>query len=140
MTTEKLYIKGTTNLLKSLDLGIRGSLIIVSSEGNKEFLNYILKAMKLEKIENIIFIMLPDILRPITEIPIPLKGAIEKSSALIHIVNRVAEENFTFNRPLQDLCISKKCKYIYIYDAKLQYLKEGIAADYNAVEKIVGTT
>jgi hypothetical protein len=41
MTTEELYIKGTKNLLKSLDLGIRGSLIIVSSEGNKEFLNYI---------------------------------------------------------------------------------------------------
>jgi len=132
---QTLYLEGAKNLISSLELNTGDSLIILSNEGSKDFSNYILKGAKQEKIDNIIHIVLPDIYRPVTKIPTSLAGAIEKTKGLIYIVNRLPEENFTFNRPLQELCVRNKCKYVYIYDSKIQYLKEGIAADYADVYK-----
>jgi len=132
---QKSYLEGARNLIKSLELDVKDSLIILSNEGSKDFSNYILEGAKQEKIKNVIYMILPDIFRPVTKIPSSLAGAVEKAKGLIHIVNRVAEENFNFNRPLQALCIKNKCKYIYIYDPKVQYLKEGILADYSKVQK-----
>jgi len=132
---EKYYLEGAINLIYSLELEAGDGLMILSNEGSKDFSNYILKGAKQEKIDNIIHIVLPDIYRPVTKIPSLLMGAIEKTKGLIHIVNRLPEENFTFNRPLQELCVKNKCKYIYIYDPKMKYLKEGIAADYAEVYK-----
>lgn len=129
------YSKGAENLIKSLELNAGDGLVILSSESGKEFSNYVLKGAKHEKVDNIVYIVLPDVYRPVTKIPSSLAGAIERAKGLIHIVNRVPEENFTFNRPLQDLCVKNKCKYVYVYDPKIQYLKEGIAADYAEVYK-----
>ena len=126
---EKYYLEGSRNLINSLELEAGDGLIIMSNEGSKDFSNYILKGAKQEEIDNIIHIVLPDIYRPVTKIPTSLAGAIEKTKGLIYIVNRLPEENFTFIRPLQDLCVKNKCKYVYIYDPKIQYLREGIAAD-----------
>jgi len=131
----KLYLEGAGNLINSLELNAGDSLIILSSESSKDFSNYILKGAKQEKIDNIVYIVLPDIYRPVIKIPSSLAGAIERAKGLIHIVNRMPEENFTFNRPLEDLCVEYKCKYVYIYDPKIQYLKEGILADYTEVYK-----
>jgi len=132
---QKLYLEGAKNLINSLKLDAGDNLIILSNEGSKDFSNYILKGAKQENIDNIIYIVLPDIFRPVTKIPSSLVAAIEKAKGLIYIVNRLNEENFTFNRPLQELCVKNKCKYVYIYDPKIQYLKEGIAADYAEVYK-----
>jgi len=133
------YIRGARNLIKSLDLMNERSLIILSSEDNKEFSNYILEAAKQEEINNVVYIIIPKIFRPITKIPALLVNAIKKARALIIITNRLAEESFAFYRPLETLCIDNKCKYIYIFDGKMQYLKEGIAADYMEVYKKVNS-
>jgi len=130
---QKLYLEGAKNLINSLKLDAGDNLIILSNEGSKDFSNYILKGAKQEKIDNVIHIVIPDIYRPVTKIPSSLTSAIEKAKGLIYIVNRLPEENFTFNRPLQEVSVKNKCKYVYIYDPKIQYLKEGIAAEYASV-------
>jgi len=132
---QTLYLEGAINLINSLELNNEDNLIILSNEGSKDFSDYILKGTKQKQIDNIIHVVLPDNYRPVTKIPSSLVGAVEKSKGLIYIVNRLPEENFTFSRPLQELCVKNKCKYIYIYDPKLQYLKEGIAANYADVYK-----
>jgi len=130
---DTLYLDGAKNLINSLELTTEDNLIILSNEGSKDFTGYILEGAKQKKIDNVIHVVLPDSYRPVTKIPNSLAGAIEKAKGLIYMVNRLPEENFTFNRPLQNLCVKNKCKYVYIYDPKLQYLKEGIAADYKEV-------
>jgi len=132
---QNAYLKGARNLIKSLELNTGESFIVLSSEGSKEFSSYILEGAKQEEVKEVVYIVLPDIFRPVTKIPSPLIGAITEAKGLIHIVNRLPEENYTFNHPLQDLCIENKCKYIYIYDPKIQYLKEGIGADYEVVHE-----
>ena len=130
---QKSYSEGAGNLIDSLELNVGDNLIILSSEGSKDFSNHVLKGAKQRGIDNITYVVLPDICRPVTKIPSSLTGAIEKAKGVIHIVDRVPEENFTFNRPLQHLCEENKCRYIYIYDPRVEYLKEGIAADYAEV-------
>ena len=74
-----LYIRGARNLIKSLDLKNERSLIVLSNEDNKEFSNYVLEAAKQEEINNVVYIVIPEIFRPITKIPALLINAIKKA-------------------------------------------------------------
>jgi len=129
------YIEGAKNLIGSLALKKNDNLIILSDDENKEFSDYLIKAAKNEKINNVTYIIIPKIFRPVTNISDALHDIIKPVEALIHVTRRIPEENFLFNRPLKSLCNKYKCKYIYIYDPKIKYLKEGILANYSAVEK-----
>lgn len=138
MITEKvnnIYLKGAINLINSLELRCEDGLIIMSNENNQKYCSYILEAAKSKKMENIFYIVIPEIYRPITHLSEISSNAIKNSKGLIYISTREVEEDFTFNRPLQDLCIENKVRYVYTWDAKLRYLKEGIAGDYNLVDK-----
>jgi len=132
---QNTYLKGAGNLLNSLDLKCEDELIIMSSENNQEFCSYLLDAAKSKNMKNIIFVVIPDSYRPIDYLPEILLNTIKNVKGLIYISTRKVEEDFTFNRPIQDWCIKNKVKYAYTWDAKLNYLKEGIAADYQTVDK-----
>ena len=129
------YYKGAKNLLESLNLKSNDGLIIMSSEDNLKFSSIIIEVAKYKGFKNILYILIPDILRPISKIPEVLYNVINNSKALIVNINRLSEETFTFIRPLSDLCNKKKVKHLLSYEPKLKYLKEGIAADYMAIEK-----
>ena len=132
---QNIYLKGANHLIDSLNLKCEDGLIIVSSENNQKFCNYLFNATKSKNMKNIIFIVIPDSYRPINYLPKILSDAITNSKGLVYVSTRKIEEDFTFNRPLQDLCIKNKVRYAYTWDAKLRYLKEGIAADYQTVDK-----
>jgi len=132
---QESYLRGAQNLIESLKINLKDGLIILNNEDSKNFTRYILEAAKNNEYDNVINIVLPNSFRPVTKIPNLLSRTIEccKPKAMIYIINRLPEENFTFNRPLQSLCIQNKCKYVFIYDPKIQYLKQGIIADYKVV-------
>ena len=129
------YVEGARNLIRTLELDSKGALIVICDEENKDFSDYIFLGAKNENIDEILYVVIPKIYRPLNKVPVPLYKAIEKSKGLIHITKRIPEENFLFNRPLKAFCNQNKCRYIYIYDPKVEYLKEGILANYQAVEK-----
>ena len=87
------------------------------------------------KIENLNYILTPEVMRPMHELPKILEETIGKAKAMVHIFNRSAEEEFKYVRPIQKLVNDKKVRYLSIYDAKTKYLKEGIAADYMVVHQ-----
>lgn len=129
------YFGGAKKLLGAFELGEQGRLVILSDENNKDFLGFVLEAAKELGIIDVINVIIPETLRPLTKVPSALAAAIENSDALLQIVTRIPEENFKFNRPILNLCKEAGSRYLYIYDPKVQYLKEGIAADYVEVDK-----
>mgnify|MGYP006294683687 CR=1 FL=1 len=129
------YLQGAANLIKSLGLNKDDGLIIMSNEDNQQYCSYILDAAKELGIKNNIYIVIPENYRPIESLPGILLDTIKDAKGLIFVSTRKVEEDFTFNRPIQDWCIEYQVKYAYTWDAKLNYLKEGIAADYQAVDK-----
>jgi len=138
VTIEKendMYFKGAINLVKSLELKCEDGLIIMSNENNQKYSRHILDAAKSIKMKNILFVVIPENYRPMNYLPEILLNAIKYAKGLIYVSTRKVEEDFTFNRPLQELCIKNEVKYAYTWDAKLNYLKEGIAADYETVDK-----
>lgn len=130
-----IYFKGAINLIKSLELRCEDGLIIMSNQNNQKYSKHILNAARREKMENIIYLVIPEDFRPINYLPEILLNTIKSAKGLIYISTRKVEEDFTFNRPIQDWCIKNKVKYAYTWDANLNYLKEGIAADYQVVDK-----
>ena len=132
---DNLYIKGAINLIKSLELRCEDGLIIMSNENNQNYCKYILDAAKNIEMKNTVYIVIPEDYRPINYLPEILLNTIKNAKGLIYISTRKVEEDFTFNRPIQDWCIKNKVKYAYTWDAKLSYLKEGVAADYQTVYK-----
>ncbi len=132
---EDLYRQGAANLIKSLELKKNDGLIIMSNENNQQYCSYILDAAKELGIKNNIYIVIPENYRPIDSLPEILLDTIKDAQGLIFVSTRKVEEDFTFNRPIQDWCIENQVKYAYTWDAKLNYLKEGIAADYQEVDK-----
>ena len=132
---KNIYFKGAINLIRSLELRCEDGLIIMSNESNQKYCRYILDVAKSIEMKNIVYIVIPEDYRPINYLPEILLNTIKNAKGLIFISTRKVEEDFTFNRPIQDWCIKNKVKYAYTWDAKLNYLKEGIAADYQTVDK-----
>jgi len=130
---EKKYVAGALNLLETLDLSEESRVLVISSESKTEMALYILEALKEKEIKDVLYTVLPKIFRPITALPTPLKGAAMNSDAVVYLVNRISEENFTFNRPLQQVCVENRTKYVYLYDPKDEYFIQGIAANNQAV-------
>lgn len=128
-------LDGAKKLVGAFELNTQGKLIILSDKNNADFLDYVLQAAKELGIADVTSVVIPEIFRPLTKIPSTLESAIENSDALLQIVSRIPEENFNFNRPILNLCKEVGSRYLYIYDPKIQYLREGIAADYKIVEK-----
>jgi len=129
------YLKGAINLIKSLELKHEDGLIIMSNENNQKYSRHMLDAAKSLEMKNIVYIIIPEDYRPMNYLPKILLNVIKNAKGLIFISTRKIEEDFTFNRPIQDWCVKNKVKYAYTWDAKLNYLKEGIAADYQIVDK-----
>ena len=127
------YQVGAKKLLDSLGINKKDPLTVLNTAETIEFTNQILIAAKEQGYTNVINVVIPAPYRPVTEISPLLKNVIQNSKAVVYSVDRRNEENFTFNRPLQQLCQDSKCKYVYIYDPSLDYLKDGMAADYEAV-------
>ncbi len=134
---DKKCLSGATKMINSIKLSIDDGLIILNSEGKEEkkISEYLITTAKINDLKNVIEIVLPNIIRPIITIPPLLINAVKCSKGLVHVVNRLPEEEYTFNQPLQNICVENKCKYIYIYDGKVRYLKEGIDADYKIVHQ-----
>jgi leucyl aminopeptidase (aminopeptidase T) len=132
---DNLYVQGAMNLIKSLELDNNDGLIVMSNENNQDYCSYILDAARELGIKNNIYIIIPESCRPMEYLPEILLETIKDAQGLIFISTRKVEEDFTFNRPIQDWCIKNQVKYAYTWDAKPNYLKEGIAADYQAVDK-----
>jgi len=68
-------------------------------------------------------------------VPSLLIDIIKKSDAFLHITDRIASEDYAFFRSLRRHCIQNKVPFIFLYDTKLNYLVEGINADYKIVDK-----
>jgi len=129
------YIKGAANLLDTFELKSNDGLIIMSSENNLKYSNIFSEAAKYKGFKNILFILLPDVLRPITKIPDILYNVLDNSKAMIVNVDRYYEEVFTFIRPLSDLCRKKKVRHVIAWEPNVKYLKEGLAADNMVLKK-----
>ena len=136
MNNESTYIEGAKKLLGSVKGNFKDEIILLSTESMKEVCQYIFKAAKeLGISDNLVYILVPDELRPFRNIPDTLKKAITGATALVHIMDRMVEEDYVFNRPLRPICKENRCKYLFAYDCKLKYLGEGINADYDVVER-----
>jgi leucyl aminopeptidase (aminopeptidase T) len=129
------YVEGAITLLNSLEQARKEGLTILYTQSAVDFAHYVAVAADELGFSNILNVMIPDAHRPITQIPALLERVVENSKGLVYLVDRRSEENFTFNRPLQDLCVRNKCRYIYVYDPKSDYLEQGIAADYEEVAR-----
>lgn len=130
------YIEGAKKLLASVRGNFKDEIIILSTESMAEICQYVFKAAKeLGISDNLIYILFPDTLRPFKNVPNTLKKAITSATALIHIMDRMIEEDYVFNRPLRPICAENRCKYLFAYDCKLSYLSDGINADYDVVER-----
>ena len=57
----------------------------MSSENNQEFCSYLLNAAKYKGMKNIIFVVIPDICRPIDHLPEILLNIIKNAKGLIYI-------------------------------------------------------
>ncbi len=132
-SNRKEYINGAVNLLDTLDLNINSKVLVLASESMNIMAGFLLEALQKKEINNVTYSILPEIFRPITKVPDPLIGSVKNSDAVIYLVNRISEENFTFNRPLQQICVDNKTKYVYLYDPKEIYFLQGIAANNNSV-------
>jgi len=85
--------------------------------------------------KNVLYVVIPEVFRPVTYLPEVLKNTIKNGKGLIYVLTRMFEEDFSFNRPLMEWCKQNKVKWVYAIDAKVNYLKEGIGADYKVVEE-----
>lgn len=128
------YFKGARNLVKSLELNKEDALIVMCNENNQKYCSYLLEAAKDLDIRNNIYIIIQESYRPMKYLPEILLDTIKNANGLIFASTRKVEEDFSFNRPIQEWCIKNKVKYAYTWDAKINYLKEGIAADYLVVD------
>lgn len=124
-------------LLEAVRLRKGDNLIILAHENRMLIVDYLIKASKLIGNENVLLVHVPEALRPITKVSDMLAGAVAKADALIYVADRMPEETATFTfGSLLNICKENKCKYIYMYDTKLSYLKEGgVFADYGVVEE-----
>lgn len=130
-------IEGAQKLLaESLQITKKDKIVILSTEGMTEFTKYLFKAaVKLNK-KDICNIVIPEEFRPMKSVPDLLVVIAQEADGVIHITERRAEEDFTFIRPFRSMCETNQCKYLYLYDANLDYLgKGGINADYGIVNK-----
>jgi len=123
-------------LLESLQITKKDKIVILSTEGMVEFTKFLIKAVVNLNKKDICNIVIPEEFRPVKSVPDLLVDIAQKANGVIHITERRAEEDFTFIRPLRSICETNQCKYLYLYDAKLDYLGEGgINADYGIVNK-----
>lgn len=127
------FQKGARKVLESLEIKKNDPITILNTNEAIEFTSHILTAAKDMGYTNVVNIVIPPSYRPVTEIPPLLREVVRNSKAVLYSVDRRSEENFTFNRPLQQLCVDNKCRYVYVYDPQLDYLKDGMAADYDQV-------
>jgi len=95
-------------LIDSLELKYEDGLIIMSSENNQKFCSYLLNAAKSKNMKNIVFVVIPDSYRPVDYLPEILINTIKNAKGLVYISTTKVEEDFTFNQPIQDLCIKNK--------------------------------
>ena len=129
------YIKGAQNLLDTFELKSNDGLVIMSAEANLDYSNILSKAAKDKGFKNILFILLPDALRPITKIPDILHNILDNSKAMIVSFDRHYEEIFTFMRPLSELCRKKRVRHVVTLEPSEKYFKEGIGANYMVVKE-----
>ena len=135
---KKSCIEGAKKLLQeSLQINQNDKILILSTEGMMEFAKYLFKAAVNFNKKDLCYVVIPDDFRPMTKVQDLLVDIAQKANGIIHITERNAEEDFTFIRPFRSICENNsKCRYLYLYDAKLDYLgKGGINADYRIVEK-----
>lgn len=135
MNNELTYVEGAKKLIDSVKDNFKDQIIILSTESKTDVCQYVLKAAKELGINDLIYILVPDILRPAKNVPTPLIKAITGATALIHIMDRLVEEDYAFNRVVRAICEKDRCKYLFLYDCKPNYLGEGINADYEAVDR-----
>jgi len=123
-------------LLESLQITKKDKIVILSTEGMAEFTKFFFKAAVNLNKKDICNIVIPEEFRPMKSVPDLLVDIAQEADGVIHITERRAEEDFTFIRPFRSICETNQCKYLYLYDAKLDYLGEGgINADYGIVNK-----
>jgi len=128
-------LNGAKNLLKAFNLKENDGLIVINTENKQNFSQYLFKAAKELDLSNIIQIQIPEVIRPLKKVPELINKTIPYAKGIIHVFNRRFDEEFKFVRPIQQLCEEKKVKYLSIYDAKIKYLREGIAANYSTVSE-----
>jgi len=136
-TYRKSCVEGAKKLLfDSLQISQNDKVLILASESMMEFAKYIFKAAVDFNRKDLFYIIIPENFRPIVKVLDLLSDIAKESNGIIHVIDRKAEEDYTFIRPFRALCENNKCKYLYLYDAKLNYLENGgINADYKIVDK-----
>lgn len=128
-------LNGAINLLRTFKLKEDDGLIIINTENKQSFSQYLFKAAKELDLSNVIQIQIPEVFRPLRRVPELMNKMIPCAKGVIHVLNRRFDEEFGFVRPIWKLCEEKKVKYLWIYDAKIKYLSEGIVANYSRVNE-----
>jgi len=117
-------------------LGKGNSLIVLSHEKLLPIATYLVKASRQIGIDEVVLVQLPEILRPIVNVPEILVSAITKANAVISVVQRWPEETDAIWGGLTDICKKNKCKHVVLYDPDPSYFKNGgILADYKEVDR-----
>jgi len=121
-------------LTEAMKIDKNNRLTILSHECKREVASHALSAANDLAMKDIIFVEIPEIIRPLKHLPRPLLGAMDQSDGLVYFASRMQEEAYTFNDPLLSRCKEKNLTLCYLYDPQIRYFEEGIAADYETVQ------
>lgn len=136
MEKHETYIESAKKLLvESLKVDSKNKVVLSSTARKMEISKYFYEAAKRIKRTDFCCIIIPNEFRPMDNVPSLLIDIVKKADAFLHITDRVASEDYAFFRPLREHCIQNKVPFIFLYDTKLNYLAEGINADYNIVDQ-----
>lgn len=136
MEKHEAYIEGAKKLLlESLKVDSKNKVVISSTARKLDITKYFYEAAKRIKRTDFCCIIIPNEFRPMDNVPSLLIDIVKNADAFLHIIDRMASEDYAFFRPLREHCIQNKVPFIFLYDTKLSYLAEGINADYNIVDQ-----
>jgi len=135
MDDENTLLEGARKLISDgFFLDKADKLLVLTHEKCIPTAKYVVKAARLLGMEHLTLIQTPEMIRPLTKVSEAFVGAMEKSDAVIHMIDRMPEES-QFNLKVFELCNEKRIKYCLLYDPEPRYFGEGIGADYTAVEE-----
>jgi hypothetical protein len=124
-------------LLDAAKIKKEENLLIISHERLLPITEYILKAGKsLGFNNNIMLVVVPETLRPVTKITDMLYDALEKTDVCIYLVDRSPEETHIEWGPVRQTVLENGGRYLTMHDPEPWYFeKGGILADYKVVKK-----
>lgn len=136
MDKQETYVGAAKKLLlDSLKIELKNKVVLLSTAQKLEISKYFFEAAKRIKRTDLCCIVIPNEFRPMDMVPGLFIDIVKNADAFLHITDRIASEDYAFFRPLREHCINNRVPFIFLYDTKINYLEEGINANYKIVNQ-----